>query len=117
MTTTAPATAQYRANTTLPERRVVARLCSAAFAKGYTISINDGEEWTVKTSSSYNEVCAGLATTGEDTLLLRSSEGIIGRVYLVWGNDADGSELIADYTDTLLIAQLVRHAQGNLYAY
>jgi hypothetical protein len=120
MTTTAPATtplAQYRSNTTLGERRTVTRLLAAVLSRDYTVSVNDGEEWTVKNSSSSNEITAALATTGEDTLLIRSNEGIIGRIYLVWGNDADGSELIADYTDTLLIAQLVRHAEGNLFAF
>ena len=109
--------AEYRSHTTLGERRVVTRLLAAAFSRGYTISVNDGEEWTVKNSSSSDEITAALATTGGDTLLIRSDEGIIGRIYLVWGNEADGSELIADYTDTLLIAQLVRHAEGNLFAF
>ena len=109
--------AEYRSHTTLGERRVVTRLLAAAFSRGYTISVNDGEEWTVKNSSSSDEITAALATTGGDTLLIRSDEGIIGRIYLVWGNDADGSELIADYTDTLLIAQLVRHVEGNLFAF
>ena len=109
--------AEYRNHTTLGERRAVTRLLAAAFTRGYTISVNDGEEWAVKNSSSSNEITAALATTGQDTLLIRSNEGIIGRIYLVWGNDADGSELIADYTDTLLIAQLVRHVEGNLFAF
>ena len=120
MTTTTPATtplAQYRSNTTLGERRAVTRLLAAVLSRDYTVSVNDGEEWTVKNSSSSDEICAALATTGGDTLLIRSDEGIIGRIYLVWGNEADGSELIADYTDTLLIAQLVRHAEGNLFAF
>lgn len=109
--------ADYMENTTLGERRTVTRLLAAVLSRDYTVSVNDGEEWTVKNSSSSNEITAALATTNVNTLLIRSNEGIIGRIYLVWGNDVDGSELIADYTDTLLIGQLVRHVEGNFFAF
>ena len=114
MTTTTPATtplAQYRSTTTLGERRAVTRLLAAVLRRGYTVSVNDGDEWTVKNSSSSDEICAALATTGEDILLIRSDEGILGRIYLVWGNDPDGEELIADFNDEPEINRLVSNAR------
>jgi len=124
MTNTAPATAatttrtaaqralaDYRENTTLGERRVVTRLLAACAAANYTVSVFDGEEWTVRRApaSAYHTICAALATTGEDVLELRTANGEhrAGRVYLVWGNDPDGCELIADYTDTPEIADMI----------
>ena len=120
MTNTAPATAittaaqrpltDYRENTTLGERRTVIRLLSAAAAANYTVSVFDGEEWTLRRQpvTSHKTICAALATTGEDTLAFyNTAGGCVGRVYLVWGLDADGTELIADYTDTPAIADMI----------
>lgn len=104
--------AEYRSYTTLGERRTVTRLLAAAFRARYTISVNDGEEWTVKNSSSSDEICAALATTGEDTLVIRNRTGAkIGRIYLVWGNDPDGEELISDFSDEPEINRLVSNAR------
>lgn len=100
----------YRQNTTIGERRVVTRLLSACAANNYTVSVFDGEEWTLRREpvTSYKTICAALATTGEDTLELRAATGErIGRVYLVWGNSPDGDELIADYTDVHAIADML----------
>jgi hypothetical protein len=101
----------YRDNTTLGERRTVTRLLAACAAANYTVSVFDGEEWTVRRApaSAYHTICAVLATTGEDVLELRTAKGEhrVGRIYLVWGLDADGTELIADYTDTPEIADLI----------
>lgn len=104
--------AEYRAATTIGERRTITRLLAAAFRNRYTISVNDGEEWTVKNSRSSDEICAALATTGEDILLIRNRTGMsLGRIYLVWGNAEDGAELIADYNDEPEINRLVSNAR------
>lgn len=91
------------------ERRVAERVVAHALASGCTLSVNDGEEWTVKQSRSAIEVLGALGTTGEDTIRLRNgaSGERLGSVYLVWGNAADGSELIADHTDNAGINALV----------
>ena len=70
-----------------------------ALAKGYTVSVNDGEAWTVKQSSDENAIVNALNTTGEDTLKLRDQNGVVGMIYLVWGNARDGSELVCDFSD------------------
>ena len=103
--------AEYRRATTLGERRVVTRLLAVAFRKGYTVSVFDGEEWTVKSSRSSDEITAALATTGEDTLKVYDKSGFpLGKIYLIWGNDPNGSELVADHNDEPAINELVSQA-------
>lgn len=92
------------------EARVARRLVRAALAAGYTISVNDGEEWTVKRSTREREILDALASTGEDMLRLRlpASGEAVGSFWLVYGNDPDGSELIADHTDNETCDSLYR---------
>jgi hypothetical protein len=71
-----------------------------ALTAGYSISVCDGEEWTVKRSKDRNEVLNALASTSDDCLRLRNDAGeVIGSVWFIWGNAEDGSELAADYSD------------------
>lgn len=79
-----------------------------ALKAGYSVSVHDSEEWTLKRSRDYDTIMAALGTTGEDTLRLRDSAGeVVGSLYLVWGNGP--GELVADCTDnpaTLEVADL-----------
>jgi len=98
--------------TTAGERGVATRLVRAAIHAGYTVSVYDGEEYTVKRSRKERQILAALASTEEDTLLIRDSAGErIGALCLIWGNDPDGEELIADYTDKPEIEALATAAQ------
>ena len=81
------------------ERRVARALVRLLLDADCTISVDDGGEFTVKRSRSLRQITEALATTGEDTLLVRDAEGKRkGVILLVWGNDETGEELIADYT-------------------
>ena len=86
---------------TAGEARAARKLVKAALAAGYCVSVSDGEEWTVKKSTNASEIIDALCTTGEDILRLRdpADGAAIGSFLLVYGNDDDGSELLADYTD------------------
>jgi hypothetical protein len=98
--------------TTAGERGVATRLVRAALHAGYTVSVSDGEEWTVKRSDSEAVILPALATTGYDTLRFRNSAGEhIGSAYLVWGNEESGECLIADHTDTDAMEALYQAAQ------
>lgn len=101
---------------TAGERRRASRLVSALLAAGYRLSVNDGEEWTVKQSRNKGEVMAALATTGEDYLkahqeeVTKTKEGrhvrkVVASFCLIWGNARDGSELIADHSDNEIARQ------------
>lgn len=83
------------------ERRIARKLVAHILGHDKaTISVNDGEEWTVRRSPRIAEVLEALCTTGEDLLRWRDEDGDhVATFHLVWGNDDDGSELIADYTD------------------
>lgn len=80
------------------ERQAAALLVDLILSKGYSVSVNDGEEWTVKLSTNKEEITAALDTTGEDTLIIRdAAKNKVGTMFLVWGNSAP--ELVCDYTD------------------
>lgn len=98
----------------------VRKLVSKALANGWLISVNDGEEWTVKQSSKRMEVLEALASTGADTLLLRDptklndkqQPTVIGRVTLLYDGNSNGEEVVQDHSDneamTAFIASLGR---------
>lgn len=80
------------------EAAAARKLVDLILDKGWSISVNDGEEWTVKRSSDRKAILSALCTTGEDTLGLHEADGCrIGVLLLVWGNSAP--ELVADYSD------------------
>jgi hypothetical protein len=81
------------------EAEVVKRLVRIVLERGYMVSINDGEEWTVTLSTDRNEILSALATTGEDIVRLYKDGERAGSLWLVYGNAEDGSELIADHSD------------------
>lgn len=83
------------------EARAARRLVRAALAEGWSISVNDGYETTVTRSTMERAILDALATTGEDIITIHLPIGgkSGGTFWLVYGNDPDGSELIADHTD------------------
>lgn len=81
------------------EATAVKRLVRIVLERGYMVSINDGEEWTVNLSTDRNEILSALATTGEDILRLYKDGERAGSLWLVYGNAEDGRELIADHSD------------------
>lgn len=86
---------------TLSEARAARRLIRAALAEGWQISVNDGYETTVVRETREKPIFDALCTTGEDiiTIHMPISRKSGGSFWLIYGNDPDGSELIADYTD------------------
>jgi hypothetical protein len=74
------------------------RLVDAALASGYTVSVNDGEEWTVKKSTDRTVILDAMGTTGEDRLMVRNSVGDkVACYYLIYGN---GSDVLSDWSFT-----------------
>lgn len=90
------------------EQRKACAIVNEAIKRGYKLSVNDGEVWTVKGSTDYSEVLDALATTDQDYLRVRDADGQkIGDIWLIWGNCPSGEELVADYTDNDTIAGIV----------
>ena len=80
------------------EARAARKLVKLALAKGYLVTVYDGEEYTLERSSDKNAILAALCTTGRDALRFTTVEGErIGVIGLVWGNSAE--ELISDCSD------------------
>ncbi len=68
------------------------------------MSVHDGEEWTVKGSRKFNEICDALATTDSDILRFRAADDkSVGFVEMVWGNAED---VISDCGDNDAMAAL-----------
>jgi hypothetical protein len=98
--------------TTSGERGVATRLVRAALHAGYTVSVYDGGEYTVKRSRKERQILEALATTGEDVLVIRDSAGErLGVLSLIWGNEESGECLISDHTDNDAIEALYSAAQ------
>lgn len=92
---------------TAGEAKVARALVTAILAKGHSIDLNDGEEWTLEGCKDAAQIEDALATTGYDTIRATDAYGVVyGSFYLVYGNEEDGSELIADCTDNDYCAEL-----------
>lgn len=91
------------------EGEAACRLVRAILAAGCTVCVNDGEVTTVRRSFNEGEILDAMATTCEDLLTARRSNdgAVMGCFYLIYGNDEDGSELIADHTANEFCDRLV----------
>jgi len=90
------------------EKRIAKKLVEDALAAGYTVSVCDGEDYPVKRSSNKKEIMAGVFSCDEEELVFRKDGNLIGRVFLVYGND--GYDVICDYSDTPIMADLLNGA-------
>ena len=85
---------------TTGEAKIARRLISEIMAEGYSVSVYDGEETTLKRSRKFSQILAAMGTTGSDVILARDKAGeCVARFLLVYGNAEDGSELISDHSD------------------
>lgn len=79
------------------EGRIASALVAAILSQGLTISVNDGEEWSVKRSTDRATIFAELFATDQDTIVARNAEGAkLGWFMLIYGND--GYDVISDYS-------------------
>lgn len=83
------------------EGKIVRKVIEAMLEKGFTVDLNDGEETTVRRSTSLDEVMQAAFSTDEDYLIARDKETgkRVGHVYLVYGNC--GYDVVSDYSTSL----------------
>jgi hypothetical protein len=93
------------------ELKIAKQVVTDALAAGYTVSVYDGGEWTVKRSTNKATIVAALASTDSDNLRFRDAAGnIVGTVVLIWGN---GQDLISDYSDNAATSAILRRAMAT----
>lgn len=82
------------------EKRIARRCILDLIEAGYTVSVYDGEEVTVKCSTKGTEILAAMMTTDEDYLFAMDANGKReGWVRFIYGNS--GWDVINDYTVNL----------------
>ncbi len=80
------------------ELRVLKLTCQTAIKAGYSVSLQDGEEWVVKRSTNVHELVMAAQSTDMDRLQIRKIDDVatpLGTILFVYGNS--GCEVIADY--------------------
>lgn len=99
------------------EHFYVQKLVRNILSRGYTISVNDGEEWTVVDSRLEGEIMVALMTTDEDYIKFKDplDQKTLGTFYLVYGNDPDGTEVISDLTDNRMCNRIWQEVMGYPY--
>lgn len=80
------------------EKLIAKELVTRALAAGYKVSVNDGEETTLRKSTDLAKIMAAMFTTDEDTLHI-DTPGYKGWIELIYGND--GTDVIHDYSTNL----------------
>lgn len=96
------------------EARVARKLVKALLARELSISVHDSEALTVKKSRDYRTIVDALCTTGADAIRAYAPTGdSMGTFWLIYGNDPDGSELIADHTDNDFCNRVYAIATGE----
>jgi hypothetical protein len=94
------------------EHRIVSQLLAAALPLGYTTSVWDGEEWTLRKSTDPGEIIQALATTSDDLISFRDADNqYVGTFWLIYGNNED---LISDHSDNPLTEALYRAATQGI---
>jgi hypothetical protein len=82
------------------ETQIARQIVKDALYEDMSVSVFDGESFTIRRSRDLKEVMAALFTTDDDTLWLHPAEGKAeGWVHLVYGND--GWDVIHDYSVNL----------------
>lgn len=88
---------------------VISAFVDDALKLGHLLSVNDGEEFTVKRSTDRAAILGALGTTDADTVVIRRADGErIGSVMLVYGNEP--GVVICDHTDSPEMESILANA-------
>lgn len=79
------------------EASVVLSIIDMGLKVGMSLSVYDGEEWTLKNSRDRAAILDALGTTETDTIKFRHADGTtFGAIVLIYGNGP--GDIIADYS-------------------
>jgi len=76
---------------TLDEKKIVVQLVTTILSTNKSISVNDGEEWTLSKSTNKLDILKALNSTDHDLLRIRCAETNerLGWIILIWDNNYD----------------------------
>ena len=99
---------------TFGEEFYVRKLVRNIIQRGYTISVNDGEEWTVIDNRREEVIMPALGTTDIDYIRIKDplDYKTLGTFMLVYGNDPEGEEVVSDYTANRICENIWREVFG-----
>ena len=104
------------------EARAASLLIRAALAAGYGLSISAGDGGPARLSPQSRNAaltafrdCLG-ACEDQRVQVWRAEGERLGTFLLIWGNDPDGSELLADYSDNPICSALYDEVADRLGA-
>src|SRR5210317_2352708 len=74
---------------TKKEQQVVIELIESILSTNASVSVNDGEEWTLKRSTDKLQILQALNSTDADLLRIRCADtgATVGWISLVWDNN------------------------------
>lgn len=102
---------------TTGERFYARKLVRNLLSRGLHLSVNDGEETTVRKSRKESEILEALATTELDFITAHDDNwSRVGTFLLVWGNEESGECLIADHSDNDTCNAVWREVTGRAAA-
>jgi hypothetical protein len=79
------------------ERRMCVALVTACLARGFSVSVSDGEDWVVRRSTDKSIILEALFSTDEDVVAIYDRAGErAGWFRLIYGND--GYDVVSDFS-------------------
>ncbi len=91
------------------ERRICRRFILLALKRGYTISVDNGDEIVLVKSSNVKKIMSEMFSVDEESLVVYNHGSFVGRACLVYGND--GWDVIADHTTSPAMDSLMNELQ------
>jgi hypothetical protein len=83
----------------MAEKKISTAIITACLKRKFNISVSDGEDWPIKSSSNKAAILATLFSTDEDIIVIRTKDGTkAGWFQLIYGND--GHDVVSDYSVT-----------------
>jgi hypothetical protein len=93
------------------EEKIATRIIDAALAKGWSISVYEGEGWAIKRSTDKKAILMEMASTDMDVLVFRDAAGNkLGTMDLIYGN---GEDLVSDHTANADMEAMFKAAYPN----
>lgn len=77
------------------EKQIVQKTINILINAGCTISVNDGEGYTIKHSNDPSAIFNAMHSSDEDYFDVLRQDKYIGFVYFIYGNDED---VLSDYS-------------------